>query len=138
MTWSNRFVGIPQVDHGRDRSGVDCWGLVWLVYREELGITLPDYCGYGSVAEHAEIAALIDGAACSPLWEPALKPEPFDIALFRRGRLDTHVGLIVHPGLMLHVNGDASKLERCDRGAWGARLQGYWRPRAGGIEGGMQ
>lgn len=135
MTWSNRYVGIPQVDHGRDWSGVDCWGLVWLVYREELGITLPDYCGYGSVAEHAEIAALIDGAAVSPLWEPAAVPRPLDVALFRCGRFNTHVGLIVRPGLMLHVTDDASKLEHCDRGGWGTRLQGFWRPRADGIEG---
>lgn len=135
MTWSNKYVGIPQRAHGRARSGVDCWGLVWLVYREELGITLPDYCGYGSLAEHAEIAALIDGAATSAFWDAVSTPAPFDVVLFRRGRWNSHVGILVRPGLMLHVTGDGAKLEHCDRGAWGARLQGYWRPHSTAIEG---
>lgn len=135
MSWSNRWVGIPKLDHGRSRCGVDCWGLVYLVYREDLGITLPDYDGYGSVAEHAEIASLIDGAAQSAIWQRADDPLPYDVAMFRLGRWNAHVGLVVRPGLMLHVTGDASKHEHLGCGPWMHRLQGYWRPREPVLEG---
>jgi hypothetical protein len=109
------------------------WGLVVLVYRECLGVELPQYLGYGSVDEHAEIAALIAGAEASPLWRPVPGvPAPFDVAVFRRGRWDSHLGLIVQPGLMLHMEGeDCAKLVRIDTGRWASRLRGVFRPVAG-------
>lgn len=127
--WTERFVGIPFADLGRDRSGCDCYGLVRLVYREELGISLPDYLGYASAEEHGEIAALIDGASRLPMWVPVEgTPVAFDIAVFRRGRLQTHVGLIVRRGLMIHMAGeDCAKIEGCEAGVWGRRLSGIWR-----------
>lgn len=129
MSWSDRYIGLPWSDFGRTRAGCDCWGLAVVVYREELGISLPDYLGYGSVDEHREIAALIAGAEASPLWQPvAGTPAPFDVAVFRRGRWDSHLGLIVRPGLMLHMEGeDCAKLADYRSGCWSNRLRGVFR-----------
>lgn len=139
MSWVNRFIGIPFREFGRDRAGCDCWGLACIVYREELGIWLPDYLGYGSVEEHAEIAALVAGAAASPLWQPVPRPslpEAFDIAVFRRGRLSTHVGLVIRPGILLHVEGeDCAKVARYDRGPMALRLAGHYRHQAMALRG---
>jgi probable lipoprotein NlpC len=137
MSWSDRFVGIPFAPFGRDPSGCDCWGLIVLVYREVLGVTLPGYLGYGSVEEHAEIAALIAGATASPLWQPvAGAPDPFDVAVFRRGRLDSHTGLVLRPGLMLHMEGeDCAKVARYDTGRWNLRLTGHFRAVSSALEG---
>ncbi|NMW23861.1 C40 family peptidase, partial [Rhodanobacter denitrificans] len=41
--WAGPYVGIPYRTHGRDRAGVDCWGLVRLVMAEVFGAELPDY-----------------------------------------------------------------------------------------------
>jgi probable lipoprotein NlpC len=130
MSWVNAFVGIPYAPFGRARTGADCWGLACIVYREGLGIGLPDYLGYGGVEEHAEINALIAGAEGSPLWQPRSGvARAFDIAVFRRGRLATHLGLVIRPGLMLHmVDEDRAKVEGYTTGRWGNRLVGhfYW------------
>lgn len=131
MSWSNKYVGIPQADHGRSRAGVDCWGLLCVAFWEEHHITLPDYLGYSSPDELEEVSALVDGAKVSPLWVPVEgQAMAFDIALFKRGTFSNHVGLVVKHGLMVHVVGeDQSKLERYDTGLWARRFEGHWRHR---------
>lgn len=128
--WSNRFIGIPYQALGRDCCGADCWGLACIIYREELGISLPDYLGaYGSVDEHAEISALIAGEQASPLWLPVTGDAiAFDVAVFRRGRLSTHVGIVIRHGVMIHMQDeDCAKIADYRTGAWGQRLQGHYR-----------
>jgi cell wall-associated NlpC family hydrolase len=127
--WSNNYVGTPYDEHGRLRTGCDCYGLICVVYQEELNITLPDYLGYSSVEEHAEIAALISDGKSSPVWVPADgSAVAFDVAVFRRGRLDTHVGLIVKHGIMLHMaDEDCAKHADYRTGAWAHRLTGIFR-----------
>ena len=129
MSWASRYVGTPWALHGRDWSGCDCWGLACLVHREELGVELPPYLGYASADEHADISALIAGATATPTWHPVEGgAQPFDVLVFRRGRLQTHVGIAVAPGTMLHmVDEDCAKVERFDVGAWRHRLSGVWR-----------
>lgn len=34
------YLALPFVEGGRDRHGVDCWGLVCLIYRDAFGIEL--------------------------------------------------------------------------------------------------
>lgn len=128
--WSDNFIGLPYTEFGRSReAGVDCWGLAKVIYQEELGISLPDYLGYTSIEEHEELAAVINGATVSPLWLPTSgKAIGFDIAVFRRGRLDTHVGIVVRHGLMIHIaRDDCAKIEDYRSGAWSHRLTGVYR-----------
>ncbi len=127
--WSNKYVGTPFDDFGRDLSACDCWGLAVVVYREELNITLPDYLGYGSTEERGEIAALISKHNTTAMWVPVTGTAlAFDLAVFRRGRLATHVGIVVRHGLMLHMAGeDCAKHVDYQTGAWGNRLEGVYR-----------
>ena len=140
MSWSDRYIGIPFQDHGRARTGCDCWGLAWLIYRDELGTTLPDYLGYTSAEEQAEVDALFNGAATSPLWHRITGPaaQPFDLALFRRGRLVTHLGIVVGRNLMIHVEGeDCAKIVNYSAGHWASRFSGHFRHVTMAIEGGV-
>ena len=127
--WSNKFVGLPYSEFGRTATGVDCWGLVRLVYGQELDIELPSYTeAYTSVREHAELAEKIGTVAGEGTWLRVDQARCFDLAVFRRGHLDTHVGIVVSPGLMLHVSGgDHSKLEHYNFGQWAHRLTGLYR-----------
>lgn len=129
MMWPNSFVGIPYSDFGRSREGCDCWGLACIIYQEELGISLPDYLGYASTDEHGEIAALIAGAATSPLWMPVTGTAlAFDIAVFRRGRFSTHLGIVIRHGIMIHmVAEDQAKVEGYERGPLKHRFAGHFR-----------
>lgn len=126
--WSARYLGLPHRDLGRSRTGADCWGLLRLVYSAELGVELPSYAGaYHSAAEAAEIAALIDGAEDWSDWVPvATEHAPFDAALFRRGPHRSHVGIIVRPGLMLHMAETGARIEDYRLPRWSGRLTGLY------------
>jgi cell wall-associated NlpC family hydrolase len=39
----NKFVGIPFIDGGDSYDGADCYGLIRLYYRDELGIEIPNF-----------------------------------------------------------------------------------------------
>lgn len=136
MSWSNHYIGLPYVEFGRTRDGCDCWGLACIIYREELNITLPDYLGYGSADEHGEIAALIAGAETSPLWVPVSGDAlAFDIAVFRRGRFSTHLGIVIRHGLMIHMVGDdQAKVQGYTDGPYKHRLSGHYRHASRAIE----
>lgn len=139
MSWSDAYIGIPFADLGRTREGVDCYGLACVIYAAELGITLSDYVGaYASADEHAEISALMHGAAGSWLAVTG-KAAPFDLAVFRRGRLTTHVGIVIRHGLMIHMDGeDAAKFADYRSGVWSSRFVGHYRHHSRAVEGGVQ
>lgn len=49
-----QYTGIPYKVLGRDRSGIDCWGLISLVYRECWDVQLPDFGPYGISGDHVQ------------------------------------------------------------------------------------
>lgn len=130
MIWANAYVGLPWADLGRDRTGCDCWGLARLVYAEQLGIALPSYSdAYPCAGEQAEVAALIGRESQVGQWRPVTdRPGPFDLLLFRRGRLASHLGVAIGGGRMLHMDGEAqARIVGLDDIRWRTRLVGAFR-----------
>ena len=39
----SKYINLPYKNLGRSFDGVDCYGLIWLIYKGELGIELPDF-----------------------------------------------------------------------------------------------
>lgn len=132
LSWVSGYLGLPYLDKGRTRAGVDCWGIAFLVYAEQLGIELPSYADrYANAAERAEISAIVAEAAASPTWSPVERVRAFDIAVFKLGRDASHVGIVVERGQMLQVvePGDTSHVEAYDGQRWRHRLLGIFRHR---------
>lgn len=68
---------------GRDWSGCDCWGLVILIYKEELGISLDSYDKeYQNCFTDKNIAKLVELEANK--WTKVSKIEPLDVLLFKQ------------------------------------------------------
>jgi probable lipoprotein NlpC len=128
--WSNPYIGLPWREKGRDRNGVDCWGIARLPLLEIKGVETPDYSGgYVSVAAREELARLFADTRASP-WRPIErnKEEAFDIVVFARAGFETHVGLVVEPGRMLHVEAHGeSHITGYRDGRWNRRLAGFYR-----------
>lgn len=115
MEWTAGYVGLPYRRLGRDRSGVDCWGLVRLPLADLKGIVLPlwdtvgpeDGAGLGEVVE----AGRHDGS-----WLPIEEREAreFDFVRMRapvvidgkeRWR-PVHIGLVAPRRHILHIQRD--------------------------------
>lgn len=126
------FVGLPFSARGRDRSGVDCWGLVCLVFAGCRGIELPGYDDRYTSLSNAELAdrALIIEEEASR-WQRVLSPfdvERYDCALFSRHGRPAHIGVVVRHGVMLHIEqGATSVVESYLDPKWQPRFIGHYR-----------
>ena len=129
MSWVAPYVGIPDLAKGRSRAGTDCWGLAMLVYRDIKRIDLPDYAAeYLDDRDHAEIGAIARREKFATRWRLVAEPQEFDLLLFVVARHDSHVGIHLAPGQMLHVvKDDYSKIGRYDAASWAGRLAGTYR-----------
>ena len=102
--WIARYVGIPFLDGGRDIKGLDCWGLVRLVLKEQCQIDVPSY-GDISADDLQKIAREVSGEIRKEPWHPTISPTLFDVAVMHRHVAPVHVGIIValNPLRMLHI-----------------------------------
>lgn len=127
--WTQKYVGIPYLDRGRTFEGADCYGLIRLVYRDELLIDLASFSEeYPSAVDMACVAGLISDARTEQTWIEQREARPYDVLVFRRGRVECHLGLVVARGRMLHMaEGQSSRIEPYETGEWMPRLTGIYR-----------
>jgi cell wall-associated NlpC family hydrolase len=124
--WSRDYIGLPWKFAGRDREGVDCWGLLWLVFRDVLNIEVTAYVRETMDApEREQIAALLSSDRMKSPWRQikAGDEQTFDMAVFRRAGIESHVGIVIDRGRMLHIlEGGESHIDRFDQGRWKPKL----------------
>jgi cell wall-associated NlpC family hydrolase len=102
LAWVNDYVGVPYVENGRDRDGWDCWGLVLAVYRDRLGLDLPDWRWsqpFGPLERLRAFRDAVDDGACQAT--ELVAPEDYAIALVHAERdRPHHVGIVVGFGVL--------------------------------------
>jgi cell wall-associated NlpC family hydrolase len=106
------FQLVPFKDGGRDWQGVDCWGLIYLIYKEKLGIELPTY-GWISATELLKVYEQIDQDKEAGGWTlvPFGGERRYDVivmtgAMRREGQLrmaPVHVGMVIDSGKLIHI-----------------------------------
>lgn len=82
---ADSLLGTPFVVFGRDRKGIDCLGVVIYIYRECLGIKIPDF-----LTEKPE--EVMDHPLMK-LFRKAEIPEDGDVVEFLNGSGASHVGI---------------------------------------------
>lgn len=128
-SWAEQYVGLPYRARGRDRQGIDCWGLVRLVLREQFGTDVPEYAGHYWTRELTPaVAEKI--AEESARWEavPAGMERAGDVVLLRLRGYPIHVGIVVAPGEMLHAHDGADAARESYHALhWRHRVVGFYR-----------
>lgn len=127
--WSNKYISIPFVEHGRTREGCDCWGLARVIYEEQLGVNLPLLLNYKNTKDSANIAELYENEHQE--WSEVKKGEekPFDILVFKILGFPTHIGIVINKGYMIHCEyGIGTHVTEYNREIqWSKRLAGIYR-----------
>lgn len=126
--WVADYVGLPFAIGGRTRAGVDCWGLVDMVYREQFGVPLPsDGPRWDKGMKSAQIAVLAEEEF--RLYRKVEEHEARlgDGIVLRIEHHPIHVGVVVARGLFLHVEEKAaSVLARWTSPTWKRRVIAFY------------
>lgn len=126
--WWNKYVGTKFAEKGRSAEGVDCWGLVCLIYKNELGIDLPHYLEcYNSTNDTQLLAKLIDDESKAK-WVEQTTPKEFDVLVLKVDGLPFHVGIYTHDRKFIHCEkGFNTVVSKLDSMRWVGKMTGVFR-----------
>lgn len=101
--FARKAITVPFVPHGRGWKGWDCWGLMYMAYKEVRGIGLPRYDkDYQSVKDRALLEALFAHGIESQ-WKTVTEAQACDGIMYRMNGNVCHVGLAVNDKKMIHT-----------------------------------
>lgn len=125
--WCANYIGLPFRSLGRTRAGLDCWGMVYLVYSEVFRQQIPPYADYADAYDIEEVSALVRGEIVTR-WREVSPEQLGDVILLRVRGEPCHVGVVVARGKFLHsFEGTRSCVERYDNLKWCRRILGFYR-----------
>jgi len=129
----NQYIRIPFAEKGRDEGGCDCWGLVCVIYRNELGIELPHYLEeYDNIdKDRKQISNKIFQEKTGDDWQEVAEEdaEPYDVVSLRILGLPMHVGVVTPvDNHMIHIEkGKNAAHVSYTRPEWEKRKLGFFR-----------
>jgi cell wall-associated NlpC family hydrolase len=128
----SRYINIPYKLKGRDFSGCDCYGLIYLIFKTEKGITLPDFYNIDYKEDwHKEGKNFILDAAGTldkEVWSVVEEPyKLFDCLIFflASKKIANHCGMYIGSNKFIHVYDSVSCIHYLDRSP--ARVYGAMR-----------
>lgn len=124
------FVGIPYVVLGRGYDGADCWGLVYLFYRDVFGIEIPTYSEFlESNGNRPRVVNTLVNQVKDRDWKQVEQKRHGDVVLMRTGKNEHHVGIFVEPNFILHSEdiGSYSHMTKISDPRISKRIVGYFR-----------
>lgn len=115
VDWTLKYMNIPFLDNGRDFSGIDCYGLIRLIYKEECNMDLPVHTDWSCAKTWAKLkvrfksqfdvrnAFVIDENTFADVIDG--NPKRFDILVFydNKKRVAEHLGLHIGGDRFIHI-----------------------------------
>lgn len=127
--WTKEYIGIPFKEKGRDLdNGVDCWGLVRVVWQKEYNIDVPSYTTeYDDISRRDMIeTAIWDGI--DDEWEEVDDPVEGDGIVLQLMGKPVHIGVVLDDRKFLHIfKGINSVIADYTGMRWNQRIEGFYR-----------
>jgi murein DD-endopeptidase len=102
MTDFSQYIGIPYVAGGESFAGCDCWGIVQLWYRNELGITLGRPVDFAPPAMRLRLTMDNYRAHGFDMVAPPVNVyQPGDVLLLQHGAIPDNFAVVVDGGRIL-------------------------------------
>lgn len=117
MHWACRYIGKKWVSGARGPDTFDCWGLLWWIYKEHLGIELPSYPNVDPLDTFV-VSHLLRQAAGNGQWHRLESPLDNCAVAMSRNREFHHVGIYleVDGGMVLHAADGANVIAQTSNG----------------------
>lgn len=99
-----QYVGVPFQDQGESWDGADCYGILRLIYSQDLGIEIPSFKAscYNTKAIFMDYLRQV-----SQFWERVETPQPYDVVAMAHDpahpKVVQHFGIYVGCGKILHT-----------------------------------
>lgn len=118
------LIGVPYKLNGRDKTGLDCYGLVIEMFARN-NVTLPDYL-YVNDSDDVITKLISDNVQFAEELE---KPEPYCGVLFRQRRFGVHMGVVLPDRVkFIHCSiGKNVAVERLRSHIWRDKIMGYYK-----------
>lgn len=121
-----KYLGVPYLHHGRTLSGLDCYGLILLIF-EDQGIELWDINeDYDLEWSWKGKDLFIENYARE--WEAASDPRFMDVACFKNGKgIVNHAGVVLGENKFIHAVKAGVVVSKYTDPQWQKRLVGFYR-----------
>lgn len=127
-TWVQDYIGIPFQSGGRDRAGLDCYGLIRLVLMEQYGCKLPLLDGKYDNALNLYDTSPLFFQQLPILTEKIAGPQERAIALLEMHQLPCHLGLFCGSESIIHSRAGVGVVaERLDSRRLSGKIVGWYR-----------
>ncbi len=127
-----KYVGLPYLHKGRDEKGLDCWGLILLIYKDLKGVRLWDI-GEDYPEDWSWSGRDLFMENYQKQWERVEKPGTLDVVLIKNGLgVANHAGVMLNDRTFVHCLAKAGVvLSRVTDKQWKPRIVGYYRMKNG-------
>lgn len=123
-----KYIGIPYKLNGRDFSGIDCLGLVWLYLRDQ-GIVFPDGDNLPIDENWQESAESRFIKGLDAIAERVEAPQKNDVVLIHCLRQTAHIGVMINSQELLHSPDESGSQTNLLSNYGKHRILGFWRLR---------
>lgn len=97
----SRYRRVPYKEKGRSMEGWDCFGLLWVIFRDFTGVELPLFLeDYQNVADTQHLQNLIEGN--KGMFIKVERPKPLDFILINIVGEPVHCGLFIGRDKFIH------------------------------------
>lgn len=130
--WWQKYIGIPFLDRGRTWQGVDCGGLLYLIYKTELNIDLPGFDCFYHARVYKEANKVIDEVKKN-IFKKIDSPSEMCAVVFARDkwrineRGSYHVGICINEHEMIHAQDPTNvKVTSLSNPLYANDIEGYY------------
>lgn len=126
----NKYLGIPYLHRGRTLEGIDCWGLILMIYKD-LGHDIMDVAGdYDEnwCVNNENLFSKHYAENYYKSWDKVDNPKFLDLVLLKSSKgIINHGGVVLNYGKFIHTCKAGTVITRLTHPQWKNKVAGFYR-----------